>query len=487
MNSTFSSIAMYSTGLFLTKATSLFMLPFLTHSLHVDEIGRLEFLASISAFAGLITGLAMYEALYRFVGESDDAIKRKSVAEEFYSIVWLSSLFFLPFILLVVNLVTHSFPEISISEIALLVSGVVLSAPLSMTLVWLRIEDKVNHFVTITIGGSVMQIVVILLVLNMNMGVAGVLLAAVISHLLQLYAFHLSSHFRLRLPNKTRARQALKYSLPIAFSGLIAFGLNGAEKWLIALTSSLDSLAAYAISAKLALAMCILVQPFNMWWMGKRFGGLKNQGDHYVVSITHVGIVWIFILATSLLFAGPLLISIALPESYSDASLYLIFPLSCAVMKETSELVNIGLLYRQQSQRLLYINIQSLCIGAILVVLLWNYSIWGILIALLVAQSYKLYSVYTTSQSLYPLNYKLLPIIVMMSGYFSLAVLSTKVTADFYRLAMATVAPLLVAVFACYSGLLPEPFSLSQLVLKVKEVKDRAMKQRKLKQRQLKL
>lgn len=477
MSSSLTSIAIYSTGLLLTKATSLLMLPFLTHSLPVEEIGRLEFLASITAFAGLITGLAMHEALYRFAAESNQKEKRQIIAEQFYSVVWLSSLLFLPIVFAVAYMISHPFTDILISEVALVSTGLLLSAPLSMALIWLRIEDKVAHFITITLSGCAIQIGLIVLMLHMEMGVFGVLLSATISHLLQLCAFHLLGHLKLRKPEITTTKNALKYTLPIAFSGLIAFGLNGAEKWLIAISSSLETLAAYAISTKLALAMCILVQPFNMWWLGKRFGYLKNRGVEPVVSMTQSGITWIFMLASSLLFAGPLLISRFLPEAYSEASAYLLLPLSCALMKEISELVNTGLLYKQQSQKLLQINIQSLCLGAFLVALLWKFSIWGILTSLLLAQSFKLFSIYSISQKLCPLPYKLVNLSMLFVCYSGIAFISLQVENDGLRLSMAALSPLIVLLVANQLGLLPQQLSLYQLQKKSRFIKKEGLKQ----------
>ncbi|WP_375754008.1 lipopolysaccharide biosynthesis protein [Vibrio sp. HN007] len=459
MNKSMITIVMYSAGLLLTKATSLFMLPFLTHSLSVNEVGRLEFLASITAFAGLITGLAMHEALYRYAGETNNSNERKNIASEFYTIVWLGSLFFFPIIFAITTLTNKSFPDITHTEVLLVALGLLLSAPLSMALSWLRVEDHVTHFVMITVGGCIVQISLIFIAINLHFGPPGVLFAAVITHFMQLSACHMLGYLRFRIPDSKRAKLALTYSLPIAFAGVIAFGLNGAEKWVIAATASLESLASYAISTKLALAMCILVQPFNMWWMGKRFSYLKFQGCEKTTRLTHTGMVWVFVLASNLLFSGPLLINFFLPVEYSDAAAYLLFPLTCALFKELSELVNVGLLYRQQSQRLLSINIRSLVIGGILLVLLWSLSIWGILISLLIAQAYKLYSVYITSQNLYPLPYKLTPLMSLFACYLFFIVLSQQTETDYYRLLLSIAAPLIIVVIALKADLLPTPAS----------------------------
>jgi O-antigen/teichoic acid export membrane protein len=454
------SVLLYSVGLVLTKGASLLVLPFLAHTLTISEIGRLEFLASITAFWGLVSGLAMHEALYRFTSAERHHSNRKRLAEQLVCLTWVVSLVFIPVVIFTLYLLSQMIESVSTNELIMVAFGIFLSAPLTCGMAWFRIEDKVKEFLILSIGGCIIQVLLIITFMRLEMGVMGVLLSATGTHLLQLGVFQFLAKFSIRLPSVEKIRQALKYCVPIAMSSVVAFGLNGAEKWLITLTSSLETLAAYAISAKLALAMCILVQPFNMWWMGKRFEYLKHKGLNETAKLTQLGLIWIFVLASSLLFIGPLLISFGLPPEYSSAVSYLVFPLTSALMKELSELVNIGLLAKKQSVKLLYINIQSVIIGAIAALCLWRFEIWGVLSAVLVAQFYKLVVVYVTSQKLHHLPYQYLALTLIAISYLALVWVSLILTSTHQRLSLAILAPLFITLIAYRARLMPSEWAL---------------------------
>lgn len=449
------SIILYSFGLVLTKGASLLVLPFLAHTLTISEIGRLEFLASITAFWGLISGLAMHEALYRFTSGESDHLKRKTLAEQLVSLTWIVSLVFIPIVALTIYFLRQFVESISTVEMTMVAFGVFLSAPLTCAMAWFRIEDKVKEFLILSVGGCIVQVLFIMTFIQLEMSVMGVLLAASSTHLLQMFAFQYLAKFKVRLPNKSKISETMKYCVPIAMSSLVAFALNGAEKWLITLSSSLETLAAYAISAKLALAMCILVQPFNMWWMGKRFEYLAQKGPKETARLTQLGVVWVFVLASALLFIGPLLIRFGLPQEYSVAITYLMFPLTSALMKEMSELLNIGILSKNQSVKLLYINIQSVLIGAIVTLCLWPFDIWGVLVAVLVAQGYKFSAVFVTSQKLHRLPYNYFAFALIAISYTGLVWLSLNFTSTQQRFSFAIIAPLFIILIAYRTRLLP--------------------------------
>ncbi|MDN3684766.1 hypothetical protein QW180_19040 [Vibrio sinaloensis] len=61
-------------------------------------------------------------------------------------------------------------------------------------------------------------------------------------------------------------------------SAMVAFALSGAERWIIVAYTDLDTLGIYAIAAKFALGVGILIQPFHMWWMPKRFQVQQSKG-----------------------------------------------------------------------------------------------------------------------------------------------------------------------------------------------------------------
>lgn len=462
-------IMAYSLGLFLTKSISLFMLPFLTHSLPVEDIGRLEFLASITALLSIIIGLALHESLYRFSAEKESQQEKQTFANKMYTLTWLMSLIFLPIIFGCFVLIRSWFPEITYREIAVITMSMLLTAPLSISLSWLRIIDCVRSFVTITLTGCVIQVMSIILFVYLDMGVFGVLLASTISHSLQIVIVVTCRYIGLSRPSWYLSQQALVYSIPIALSGVVAFGFHGAEKILIASQSSLMHLASYAISTKFALATCFIIQPFHMWWMSKRFEYLKND-KKAAVSITQMGIVWIAIVGLGMLFLAPMVIDHLLPETYSDAKRFLPVLLCSAVLKEVTELVNIGILHKRQSIQILKINLLSLFIGFLCVAMSWSWGTWGIVFSLLTCQVFKFVSTLFLSQRLTFLPYRSKELSAIVIFLFVISYVSTLVISDTTRSILLIASPTLIIIFSVYFNILPKELITS--IMKSKPTKN---------------
>ena len=66
-------------------------------------------------------------------------------------------------------------------------------------------------------------------------------------------------------------------------SGLLAFALNGIDRLLIAEYVSMEALAIYSVALKFSIAIPLLMQPFGLWWMPKRFALLNQYNGHQQV------------------------------------------------------------------------------------------------------------------------------------------------------------------------------------------------------------
>ncbi|MCG6295781.1 lipopolysaccharide biosynthesis protein, partial [Vibrio vulnificus] len=135
--------------------------------------------------------------------------------------------------------------------------------------------------------------------------ITSILAASVMTHLVQVIWLQRLCRLPLIQPKAAQILDFILYSIPIALSGMVAFLMNGAERWVIATTDTIESLAFYAIAAKFALALCILVQPFGMWWMPKRFSVYLREGAQQAARITQYGLVWIAMLAAGIAYFAP--------------------------------------------------------------------------------------------------------------------------------------------------------------------------------------
>lgn len=378
------SMLLYAFALFIMKGLSLLMLPIITRFLSPEVIGQLEIIAVSTSFIGLFFSLSLHEVLYRFVAQKSGSAQIKAAAELFW-LTLLCSTVGAALLTTVVQLTSPNLYGLSKDVLSLAALSLSIEGGLAVGLAWLRLQDRVRLFCAICVAGSVLQVVLVLVALNANWGVFGIVSAGVIAHSLQLFTLVLVTGFTRVLPDIHTIQRYLKYCVPMMLSGLCAFGLNGAERYFIAESSGLVALGYFAIAAKFALAMCVLVQPFGMWWMPKRFAMLTDNPQK-ACDITQLGIVLVCTLAIIVTFFGQFGITFILPQSYAPVATIISGTIFMVLGKECAELLNLSLLSQKRTVSLLRINITVTLITLAGCYLLMDHGLWALMIAVGVGQ-----------------------------------------------------------------------------------------------------
>ena len=398
----------YGVGLVVNKGTALIMLPIIANYLAPSQIGRLDLLASIGAVCGIVVTFALHEALYRFVGEESDFKKCFLKASEIFSLTCVVSLVLSAVLFGYINSgLDDQFAFASRTELNLILICASLEGVIGLSTAWLRMQDKAFTFLAISVASTLLQISLILGVLFSSPSVEKILMCGVVTYIFQITALLIINRFKLTFTNVSAFREYLRYGWPLMLTGLIGFGLNGAERFFVAYSTNLDTLGQYAIATKFSFTMCILVQPFGMWWMPKRFNTLVNQGRHKTAQITQLGIVYITVLTVAVAFGAKTFILLALPESYLLSAQLVLGTLLFAWFKEIAELLNIGILHRKATKLQLTISIMATVIGLVMMWFLSRWGVWGIIGALCIAQAFKAAAVFIYSQRLTRLPYSI--------------------------------------------------------------------------------
>ena len=460
MNKSWQHFITYGFSIVVTRGLSLIMLPFITRYLAPEQIGKLELLATISVFVGLFITFCLHEALYRYAGHFTSVKKQYVIANRLFSLSCLvAAIIGLPLCLLAFTLDHQLLSPITHQELLLVLVSVLFTGPLSVSTAWLRMQDKARSFFVISAIASLIQVIWIVIALNLHATVGAILWAGLVATVFQMVALQVANQFRWRKIPSSQVKQYLIYSLPIVGSGLVAFGLSGAERWILAANTSLLELGLYAIAAKFSLAMCLLVQPFGMWWMPKRFQMIKEQGRTAVIRISQAGLVYIFMLVAAMSYAAPLFISIALPIDYEPAITFIVPALMIAMFKEMGEITNIGILYRKQTQHLFTINLISAVVGVSSAFWAGQWGIIAILTALALVGIGRFVAISIVSHRLYRLHYdygSLLTLAMLSISFCFLSIYIQDMTA---RLIMSLLSP----IFILLTALLLQRFALTQL------------------------
>lgn len=400
---------MYSLGITLMRSVSLFMLPISTYFLSVNEFGLLELLATVAILGSVVVGLGLEDALFRFAGQSKDESEKKSVAANIFSLTVFIGLL-VGFLVYPLSFVIVSYipGEPSVYAVQLVLMILALEGVISVPLGWLRMQDKVMAFFSLTVGRALLHAALSYSFLANGKGVEGMLEAGLLAAMVQaIFLIYLQYKDTGAKFDFLRSKRVVIYSLPIVGSGLLAFGLNGFDRVVIADAISMEQLAFYSVAIKFSIAVTILMQPFGMWWMPKRFSALNSiHGKETVLYYSVMGLAMVILLLLLVGIISPLLIYYMMPTDYIESINYLIGLLIAVSIKEMTEFVNIGCFKNDKTYTQLWINSVVTVIGLFFISYsVFIYQVWGVIASLIIVYSLRLVLFYIYSQKSVKLNY----------------------------------------------------------------------------------
>lgn len=409
------NISLYAISLFLIKGVSLFTLPLIAHYLSPADIGHLELLGITTVFFSLIVGIAMHENLYRFIGTVTSKVVRRQKGAQLYNASLIISISFTALLALIYTLIPFKSSTITDQQLLLMALVLCFEAPLAICLAWLRLHNQASLFFKICVTTVCAQVLLLVLALLHKPDVTVIFALNVVCSFVQFLFLHIYLNFPFLVPNKQRILRYTAYSLPLMLSGVVAFGLSGAERWLIAGATNLETLGMYAIAAKFALGVGILIQPFHMWWMPKRFEAMNRHGGHYVTTATTQGMVLLCVIAVGVTWLSQLFIGTLLPDTFQPAVALVGLTITMMLFKELVELTNFGILYTKKTQVFLYINLFSTALAFAICYVTFGNGIEPILFGLIVGQLCRFLLTLWISQQSLQLPFKMVNLFALLT------------------------------------------------------------------------
>ncbi len=414
-----SQTILYGFSIVVMKGISIIMLPFIAHQLSQDAFGKLEVLSSFAIVVSILVGLGLEDTLYRFAGQAANEAQRKRIAARIFGLGLIAGSVMLLVVWISADALSRSLPGgIEAYEIRLIMMVLALEGVIAVPMGWLRMENRVLSFFSLSISRAAIQATLILMMLQPGEDITPVLEAGLIAASLQ--AIILASLQLRDTGISFRFKQEVSliwYSLPIVGSGLIAFVLNGLDRWVIADQAGLSQVAEYGVASKFALAAVLLLQPFGMWWSPRRFEVIgQPNGRETAVRVIGIGISLSLIIGVCVSTGAPVVIDLLMPSDYVLAAEYARGLVFAMMLRELSELINIGCYLNRTTMTQLWINVVGSVIGlCIMLVSVGSFGVWGVILALVAGQLVRLVLFYTASQKHYPLDYPLLPIALLGS------------------------------------------------------------------------
>lgn len=391
----------YAVSVALMRGISLIMLPIVARFLSPSQMGEVEILSTIAILGSIMVGGGLEDALFRFAGTADRKRSRE-IAASIYFFALILGFIFLGLTISNAEGLARLIPgETSVYCVQLVAAILCLESLISVPLGYLRMTGHCYKFCFANIMRVILHASFTMIFLSSGSGIEGVFEASLIAAGCQAL---LLSYWQIRSSGMAFRKGLIKpifiYSLPIIGSGFLAFGLNGVDRWALAEYMDMDGVALYAIALKFSIALTMLMQPFNMWWMPKRFSVLsKPNGRALSARFSTIGLLLIAYITLLIGVTAPSLINLTMPDFYR-ATIPLFFALLFIMsIKEIVEIINVGCFAGEKTYVQLVINTVTMTSGAIGVVIgAMTYGIWGVIAARFVAHGMRCLAFYYYSQ-----------------------------------------------------------------------------------------
>ncbi|NQZ10295.1 MAG: lipopolysaccharide biosynthesis protein [Algicola sp.] len=447
----------FALGIVMMKSVSLLMLPIVTRYLSPAEFGRLELLLSIADFASMLAGFALADALYRFAGLSKDAEQEKNIGKTVFTMACGIGLICLSVGLFLVPLALPLLGEgISLLDLQLVVFLFAVDGCLVVPLAWMKMKESAFTFFVLTTGKAICQAIISWQLLKADYGITSMLLGGAVSSLLLVVILIKIQVSQTGLGINTKLlKQILVYCSPLVISALAAFAMLSADRWVINLVTTAESLGLYAVAKKLAMIVIILMQPFGLWWSARRFKELYGpDGKTSVARFTSLGIALVLCFSTCVCITSPIIIELLIDPSYAGATIYLAPLVLFFAIKQIAELANLGCFVGRTTWSVMAIDLLTAAVSIVgLYFLSQQWLINGVIAALLIAQCVRLAAFYIVSQRILYLEYAKGKLLMLAALCLLITFVSLQVTNLGQHFVMSIVGGLLMAAYLQISGL----------------------------------
>ena len=398
----------YFLGTILQRCVSLVMLPIYTRCLTPADYGIIELLSMILDLFGIILGLRIGQAIFRFYHEySDQKDKNEIISTSLYLVAGMNAVgvFFIfamanPLSITILGDASQT-GNLLLFSLTLLFQGF-----LEIPMTYIRARQCPWIFIIFSILKLSLQLSLnIYFVVLLKMHVEGVIYSAVISSgtmgfLLGGYALaHTGMRFSLK-----KAKQLVSFSLPLILTGIVSFYITFGDRYFLRIFGSMADVGIYSLGYKFGFIMMFLVvQPFHNIWDSEKYNiyKKKNARAEYQKTFLLFSALTILVCIGISIFVKDLL-KIMSDQLFWSASRVVPIILAAYLTNAWCSFVDLGILLKNKTFEITYGTI----LGAIVItigyfVLIPLYGVMGAAVATLFGFGSRCIWVYWRAKKLY--------------------------------------------------------------------------------------
>ena len=403
--------SIYFLGNILRHMVSFAMLPIYTRLLTPADYGTIELLSMVIDFTGIIFGLRIGEAIFRFyLMAEDDISKKQIISSSIMLTTFLNGLGFLILYGVSGFLSTTIFGGLEQQNLLILFSLSLLFQPIiEIPMIYIRAQQRPWLFVSFSMLKLSLQLSLnIYLVVILGLGVRGVVLSAVISggvmalllggYCLGKTGINFSFH---------KAKTLVAFSYPMILAGLISFYITFGDRFFLKLYGTLTDVGIYALGYKFGFLLSFIgTGPFFAIWESERYNVLKTpdaKATFQRVFIYFTGFI-MFVVVTLSIFTKNILMIMANPEFWKAAEIVPII-LFAYFFQGWTGFCNLGIMVQKKTFIITYSTILvAVIITALYFLLIPKFGAAGAAWSTLIAFALRFFYIHWKAKQLYDMD-----------------------------------------------------------------------------------
>lgn len=408
-----SSTAIYSVSMFLSRITSVVMLPVYTRYLTPADYGVLE-LIDVSMFAvAILLGMGLTgDALYYFYARASTDEQKENLLNALVLSSAACSLAGGLLVILCEGWLSEFLFHNRQYALAIQIAGLtfICSLPGETCLSYLRARDKALAYMWFSLfrlGSGVL--LNLLFLIGFGLGLYSILMTSLLSgifSLLGLLYYVYSRFIRWRMPDLSIMMPVARYSAPLGLGGLGMLAINFGDRYFLSRYCTLADIGIYSLAYKFGMLLTTLNLPFIMFWRSQVHQILRDGGEHgesaFVRMFTAVAVVFGFA-AFCLVVLAPLVVWAIAGPAFQGAAIYVPWVAAAYLVRVLVAQLESGLLAGNKTKWLMASDwlAASVCLAGYML-LIPRFGVWGAVAATILSFSVMFVFVITVSQQLRP-------------------------------------------------------------------------------------
>ena len=277
------------------KASGIILLPIYTKYFSVEEFGRLGLLLAVITIMIQVVILGQGQSLLRFVNQAENEDKRKSVLFSLSILILVISIIFILIGEITAPLLANIFGDFQSYHPSLRISIYIVAVSVLNNIFQnkLRADEKSIFYTSLNlIKLVIMLIVTIYFIVNLKLGIDGVLYGQLISEIFVFIIIlpPMIKQMEFKYDSKVIST-SLKFGIPLIFSALSMTLLNISDRFLIKFLANEEALGLYELGYRVAgILNMFFIMPISLTLLPVAYKIYNQPGDkeYYKKIMTYV-------------------------------------------------------------------------------------------------------------------------------------------------------------------------------------------------------